>query len=89
MAAITSIGETPVDEPARRRPGGLQASKRRRLNAFRYTTFRMSKDSIMVATVANRIMAEQRSAGSPVDLPFFANRASVNAATILMHPHTK
>jgi putative spermidine/putrescine transport system permease protein len=38
MAAITSIGETPIDAPARR-PRGMQAGRRRRLNIFRYTVF--------------------------------------------------
>ena len=38
MAAITSIGETPIDAPAGR-PRGMQASRRRRLNVFRYVVF--------------------------------------------------
>ncbi len=38
MAAITSLGETPLAEPARR-PRGMQASRRRRLNLFRYVVF--------------------------------------------------
>jgi putative spermidine/putrescine transport system permease protein len=38
MAAITSVGETPVAAPARR-PVGMQAGRRRRLNLFRYVVF--------------------------------------------------
>jgi putative spermidine/putrescine transport system permease protein len=38
MAAITSVGETPVAAPARR-PTGMQAGRRRRLNIFRYVVF--------------------------------------------------
>jgi len=38
MAAITSIGETPIEAPAGR-PRGMQASRRRRLNIFRYVVF--------------------------------------------------
>ena len=38
MAAITSVGETPIAAPARR-PRGMQASRRRRLNLFRYVVF--------------------------------------------------
>jgi putative spermidine/putrescine transport system permease protein len=38
MAAITSVGETPA-APAAGRPRGMQASRRRRLNIFRYVVF--------------------------------------------------
>jgi putative spermidine/putrescine transport system permease protein len=38
MAAITSLGETPVPAQATR-PGGMQAHRRRRLNVFRYVVF--------------------------------------------------
>jgi putative spermidine/putrescine transport system permease protein len=38
MAAVTSLGETPIAAPARR-PSGMQASRRRRLNLFRYVVF--------------------------------------------------
>jgi putative spermidine/putrescine transport system permease protein len=38
MAAVTSLGETPLAAPARR-PRGMQAGRRRRLNAFRYVVF--------------------------------------------------
>jgi len=38
MAAITSVGETPIAAPARR-PRGMQAGRRRRLNVFRYVVF--------------------------------------------------
>jgi putative spermidine/putrescine transport system permease protein len=38
MAAITSIGETPMAAPAKR-PAGMQARRRRRLNLFRYVVF--------------------------------------------------
>ena len=38
MAAITSVGETPVAAPARH-PVGMQAGRRRRLNIFRYVVF--------------------------------------------------
>jgi putative spermidine/putrescine transport system permease protein len=38
MAAITSIGETPLDAPAKR-PVGMQGRRRRRLNLFRYAVF--------------------------------------------------
>ena len=38
MAAVTSVGETPLAEPARRLRG-MQASRRRRLNLFRYVVF--------------------------------------------------
>jgi putative spermidine/putrescine transport system permease protein len=38
MAAITSVGEAPLAAPARR-PRGMQAGRRRRLNAFRYVVF--------------------------------------------------
>jgi putative spermidine/putrescine transport system permease protein len=38
MAAITSVGETPIAAPARR-PRGMQASRRRKLNLFRYVVF--------------------------------------------------
>jgi len=38
MAAITSVGETPIAAPARR-PRGMQASRRRKLNLFRYIVF--------------------------------------------------
>jgi len=38
MAAITSVGEAPLTATARK-PGGMQAGRRRRLNLFRYVTF--------------------------------------------------
>jgi putative spermidine/putrescine transport system permease protein len=38
MAAVTSLGETPLATPARR-PRGMQARRRRRLNLFRYVVF--------------------------------------------------
>jgi putative spermidine/putrescine transport system permease protein len=38
MAAVTSVGETPLAAPARR-PVGMQARRRRRLNVFRYVVF--------------------------------------------------
>ena len=38
MAAVTSVGETPLAAPAGR-PRGMQASRRRRLNIFRYVVF--------------------------------------------------
>jgi putative spermidine/putrescine transport system permease protein len=38
MAAVTSLGETPIAPPAGR-PRGMQARRRRRLNAFRYVVF--------------------------------------------------
>ena len=38
MAAVTSLGETPLTEPAGR-PRGMQARRRRRLNLFRYVVF--------------------------------------------------
>jgi putative spermidine/putrescine transport system permease protein len=39
MAAVTSLGETPLAAPATRGPQGMQRSRRRRLNAFRYVMF--------------------------------------------------
>jgi putative spermidine/putrescine transport system permease protein len=38
MAAITSLGETPLEAPARRQ-AGMQVGRRRRLNLFRYVVF--------------------------------------------------
>jgi putative spermidine/putrescine transport system permease protein len=38
MAAVTSLGEAPLDAPANRQRG-MQASRRRRLNLFRYLVF--------------------------------------------------
>jgi putative spermidine/putrescine transport system permease protein len=38
MAAVTSVGETPAPAAASR-PRGMQASRKRRLNAFRYVVF--------------------------------------------------
>ena len=38
MAAITSLGEAPLATPARR-PSGMYARRRRRLNVFRYAVF--------------------------------------------------
>jgi putative spermidine/putrescine transport system permease protein len=38
MAAVTSLGETPLAAPAKR-PRGMQASRRRRINLFRYVVF--------------------------------------------------
>jgi putative spermidine/putrescine transport system permease protein len=38
MAAVTSVGETPLAAPARRQ-AGMQAGRRRRLNLFRYVVF--------------------------------------------------
>ncbi len=38
MAAVTSLGETPLTAPAKR-PRGMQARRRRRLNLFRYVAF--------------------------------------------------
>jgi putative spermidine/putrescine transport system permease protein len=38
MAAVTSVGETPIDAPAGRQRG-MQTRRRRRLNAFRYVVF--------------------------------------------------
>jgi putative spermidine/putrescine transport system permease protein len=38
MAALTSVGETPLAAPAQR-PRGMQAGRRRRLNVFRYVVF--------------------------------------------------
>ena len=39
MAAVTSLGETPLAGPAARGPQGMQRRRRRRLNAFRYVVF--------------------------------------------------
>ena len=39
MAALTSVGETPLAAPATRGPQGMQRRRRRRLNAFRYVVF--------------------------------------------------
>jgi len=39
MAAVTSLGETPLAAPTTRGPQGMQRSRRRRLNAFRYVVF--------------------------------------------------
>jgi putative spermidine/putrescine transport system permease protein len=39
MAALASVGETPLAAPATRGPQGMQRSRRRRLNAFRYVVF--------------------------------------------------
>jgi putative spermidine/putrescine transport system permease protein len=39
MAAVTSLGETPLSAPTTRGPQGMQRSRRRRLNAFRYVVF--------------------------------------------------
>jgi putative spermidine/putrescine transport system permease protein len=39
MAAVTSIGETPLTGTASRRPSGMQRRRRRRLNLFRYVVF--------------------------------------------------
>lgn len=39
MAAMTSIGETPLTGTAGQRPQGMQRRRRRRLNAFRYVVF--------------------------------------------------
>ena len=39
MAAVTSLGETPLAAPATRGPQGMQRGRRRRLNAFRYVVF--------------------------------------------------
>jgi putative spermidine/putrescine transport system permease protein len=38
MAAVTSLGETPLEAPVARR-GGMRARRQRRLNAFRYVVF--------------------------------------------------
>jgi putative spermidine/putrescine transport system permease protein len=38
MAAVTSVGETPLAASAKR-PAGMQARRRRRLNLFRYVVF--------------------------------------------------
>ncbi len=38
MAAVTSLGETPIAPPTRR-PRGMQGRRRRRLNVFRYVVF--------------------------------------------------
>ena len=38
MAAVTSLGETPLTAPAKS-PRGMQARRRRRLNLFRYVVF--------------------------------------------------
>jgi putative spermidine/putrescine transport system permease protein len=38
MAAVTSLGETPITAPARA-PRGMQSRRRRRLNVFRYVVF--------------------------------------------------
>jgi putative spermidine/putrescine transport system permease protein len=38
MAAITSLGEAPLEAPAKRQ-AGMQARRRRRLNLFRYVVF--------------------------------------------------
>jgi putative spermidine/putrescine transport system permease protein len=39
VAAVTSLGETPLAGPAARGPQGMQRRRRRRLNAFRYVVF--------------------------------------------------
>ncbi|HEY5353466.1 MAG TPA: ABC transporter permease subunit [Streptosporangiaceae bacterium] len=39
MVAVTSLGETPLAGPAARGPQGMQRSRLRRLNAFRYVVF--------------------------------------------------
>ncbi len=39
MAAVTSLGETPLADAATRGPQGMQRRRRRRLNTFRYVVF--------------------------------------------------
>jgi len=39
MAALASLGETPLADQAARGPQGMQRRRRRRLNAFRYVVF--------------------------------------------------
>ena len=52
MAAVTSLGETPLAGAAARGPQGMQRGRRRRLNAFRYVVFTLFGLFIVAPLVA-------------------------------------
>ncbi len=52
MAAVTSLGETPLAGPAARGPQGMQRKRRRRLNAFRYVVFTLFGAFILLPLLA-------------------------------------
>lgn len=52
MAAVTSLGETPLAGAAARGPQGMQRKRRRRLNAFRYVVFTLFGVFILLPLLA-------------------------------------
>ena len=52
MAAVTSLGETPLAGAAARSPQGMQRKRRRRLNAFRYVVFTLFGVFILLPLLA-------------------------------------
>ncbi len=52
MAAVTSLGETPLAGAAARGPQGMQRNRRRRLNAFRYVVFTVFGAFILLPLLA-------------------------------------
>jgi putative spermidine/putrescine transport system permease protein len=52
MAAVTSLGETPLAGAAPRGPQGMQRNRRRRLNAFRYVVFTLFGAFILLPLLA-------------------------------------
>ncbi len=52
MAAVTSLGETPLAGAAARSPQGMQRKRRRRLNAFRYVVFTLFGAFILLPLLA-------------------------------------
>ena len=64
MAALTSVGETPIAAPAGR-PRGMQAGRRRRLNTFRYVVFTLFGAITRTITV-NQLAPRLRAASDKV-----------------------
>jgi putative spermidine/putrescine transport system permease protein len=52
VAAVTSLGETPLAGAAARSPQGMQRKRRRRLNAFRYVVFTLFGVFILLPLLA-------------------------------------
>jgi putative spermidine/putrescine transport system permease protein len=52
VAAVTSLGETPLAGAAARGPQGMQRKRRRRLNAFRYVVFTLFGVFILLPLLA-------------------------------------
>jgi putative spermidine/putrescine transport system permease protein len=81
MAAVTSLGETPLDAPVPRR-GGMRARRQRRLNAFRYVVFTVFGLFFLVPLLAMIRFSLERSKPGTWSLAAWRDIASYQGAGV-------